>query len=123
MAKAKRDEMKDAAKSGGDDYEFKLPPFDEKAFIRREIQSAKASFWTVGLGIVAGIVSTVVWLIPNTAWWYGWFPIVVAVGALRPLLLRLNFSEEIVAPKALIGSYFMLFFTGLSIWVLAVNFV
>jgi hypothetical protein len=33
----------------------------------------------------------------------------------------MSFSEDVVAWKALAGSYFMLFFTGLSVWILGAN--
>lgn len=118
MAK-KRDEK--AAEKGDEGYEFKLPPFDEKAFVRREVESAKASFWTVGIGILAGIVSTVVWVFAPD-WKYGWLPLIGALLVLRPALKAMGFRDELLTPKALFGSYFMLFFTGLSIWVLGVNF-
>ena len=119
MAKSKRDEKQEEKDS---EYEFKLPSFDEKAFVRREVQSAKASFWTVGMGVLAGVLATVVWLFAPQ-WWYGWIPLVLALVTLRPILQRMGFEGDLVAPKAMIGSYFMLFFTGLSIWVIAVNFV
>jgi hypothetical protein len=118
MAKSKRDEAEDEK----GDYEFKLPAFDERAFIRREVASAKASFYTVGLGVLAGIVATGVQATAGQErWWLGWFVLLAAVVSLRPMLLRLKFPEEIVAPKALFGSYFMMFFTGLSVWILGVN--
>jgi hypothetical protein len=119
MAKSKREEKEEEK---GSEYEFQLPNFDEKAFVRREVQSAKASFWTVGLGFVGGILATVIWLFAP-AWWYGLIPIVLALVALRPLLQRLGFASDLLAPKVMIGSYFMMFFTGLSVWVIAVNFV
>lgn len=119
MAKSKRDEK---AEEASGDYEFKLPPFDEKAFIRREVQGAKASFYTVALGFAAGILSTVVSLLVDpSAWMLGWIPILGTMALLRPILQKLGFSEEAVAWKALFGSFFMLFFTGLAVWIIGVN--
>jgi hypothetical protein len=118
MAKGKKDEAD--AKDG--DYEFKLPAFDEKAFIRREVASAKASFYTVGIGVLAGLLAWgVFYAVGWDRWYYGWVPLALALFTLRPLLLRLKFPEEIVKPRALFGSYFMMFFTGLAVWILAVN--
>lgn len=119
VAKSKRDEDADA-KEG--DYEFVLPSFDERAFIRREVQSARASFITLGLGVLAGILATVTQRVAGQAHWgYGWIAILLSIVALRPLLTAMSFPEDVTKPRALLGSYSMLFFTGLAVWVLGVN--
>lgn len=118
MAKSKREE-KDEEKG---DYEFKLPDFDEKAFIRREKEGARASFITVGIGFAAGVVSTLL-LLTSLDWKVGWLPILAAMAGMRPLLQRMGFSEEAVSWKALAGSFFMLFFTALSVWIVGANLV
>lgn len=115
--KSKRDE-----KSSEGEYEFRLPEFDEKAFVRREVEGAKASFWVLGLGTLAGALSAGLFLLP-VPWWTGWLPLLAAMLGLRPMLERIGFSEELTKPRALVGNYFMLFFTGLAIWILAINFL
>jgi hypothetical protein len=117
-SKSKREETAVAAAEG--DYEFKLPKFDERAFIRREVQSAKASFYTVGLGIAAGILAAGLYALP-IAWQWGWLPILASLAVARPMLQKLGFGDEVVAWKAMFGSLFMLFFTGLAVWILGVN--
>ncbi|HEX2021419.1 MAG TPA: hypothetical protein VHH36_01795 [Candidatus Thermoplasmatota archaeon] len=102
------------------DYEFKLPPFDEKAFIRREIEAARASFWVVGVGVGAGLLAYGLF-VAGLDWKFGWLAILVGLIALRPVLTRAGFSEDVTKPKALIGNYFMIFFTALAVWVLGVN--
>jgi hypothetical protein len=122
MAKAKREEMADAAKAAAEgDYEFKLPAFDEKAFIRREIQTARASFYTLGMGLAGGVGAVVCYALP-VPWSVGWLPIIASLLFIRPTLQKLGFPEEVTAWKALLGSYFMAFFTGLAVWILGVNF-
>lgn len=116
MAKAKREEK---GEEGGD-YEFKLPPFDERAFMRREVQAARASFWTLGLGVLAGLVAYAVFLTPLD-WKYGWVPVFGSLLFLGPMLKRAGFNEDVTKPKALIGSYFMVFFTALAVWILGTN--
>lgn len=118
MAKSRREEK--VEEKG--DYEFRLPEFDEKAFIRREIEGARASFYTVGIGFAAGILSVVL-LASGLDWKLGWLPIFGAMAALRPLLQKMNFSEEAVGWKSLLGSYFMLFFTALSVWIVGANLI
>lgn len=120
-AKSKREEKAVESKSAeGGEYEFKLPAFDEQAFIRREIQSAKASFYTLALGLGAGLVSVLLYALP-IPWYAGWLPIFGAMLGLRPLLAKMGFPEEVTAWKALAGSFFMLFFTALAVWILGVN--
>lgn len=120
MGKSKRDE-KAVEKDG--DYEFKLPDFDEKAFIRREVLGAKASFYTIAVGVLAGVLATVVSLVAPERWQLGWLPIFGSMLALRPVLQRFGFGEESTTWKAMAGSSFMLFFTALSIWIVGVNVV
>lgn len=122
MAKGKREERAAEAASESGDYEFKLPTFDEKAFMRREIMQARASFWTVGIGTLVGLLAAVPPFVGFDFKW-GWLIIGVGMLSLAPILKRAGFGEEVVKPKALFGSYFMLFFTALSVWILVVNFV
>jgi hypothetical protein len=117
MGKSKRDEQ---AEEKDGDYQFQLPPFDEKAFIRREVASAKASFWAVGLGVLAGAAATGVQA-AGLDWKFGWLVLLASVALLQPLLKSRGFSEDVTKPKAIIGSLFMVFFTGLSMWILGVN--
>ncbi|HUR70303.1 MAG TPA: hypothetical protein VM370_13745 [Candidatus Thermoplasmatota archaeon] len=118
MGKLSKREEAEAAKEG--DYEFKLPSFDEKAFIRREVQSARASFYTIALGVAAGVVAAALYYAP-IPWYVGWLPIFASIVALRPMLQRFGFSDEVTAWKALLGSLMMLFFTGLAVWILGIN--
>ena len=120
MPKSKRDE-KATEKEG--EYEFKLPEFDEKAFVRREVLSAKASFYTLAVGVLAGILAVAVNVLAPDRWMLGWLPILGSMVALRPVLQRFGFGEESTSWKAIAGSSFMLFFTALSVWIVGVNVV
>lgn len=119
MAKSKRDEDDDK----GDGYEFKLPDFDEKAFIRREVLSARASFVSLGVGAAGGVLAVVLYFIPGLAWEWGLIPLFASVAFLGRALRGMGFPEEVTAPKALLGTAFMVFFTGLAVWILGINLV
>lgn len=121
MGKAKSKKREEKAAEEGD-YEFQLPDFDEQAFIRREVATARASFWTLGLGFVAGIVAYGISIL-GIDWKLGWLAIIAAMSSLKPMLTKLDFSDEVTETKALLGSYFMLFFTALGIWLLIANLV
>jgi hypothetical protein len=119
MAKSKRDEQAD--EKGGDDA-FQIPTFDEQAFIRREVQSARASFYAVGLGVLGGVVATAIQAL-GADWKLGWIALVASLALLQPLLKARGFGEDVTKAKAIAGSLFMVFFTGLSVWILGVNVV
>lgn len=127
-SKSKRDELGGAAAAAGaasageDGYEFKLPKFDEQAFIRREVLSARASFYTLGLGFVAGLAAVAILASP-LPWSWGWIAIFVSMFGLRPLLTAMKFPEEVTKWKALIGPFIMMFFTALAVWILGANLV
>lgn len=113
---------KDSSGKKDEEYEFELPAFDEEAFVRREVQSARASFYTLGLGFAAGLIALAL-LASGLNFLLGWIPILGAMAFLAPILKRAGFSDEVVAPKALVGGYFMLFFTALGIWIFGANFI
>lgn len=120
MAKAK--DAPKAKETEEGDYEFELPSFDEKAFIRREVGSARASFYTIGLGLAAGLIALAL-LAAGLDWKLGWLPILASMASLGPILKRAGFGDEVIATKALVGSYFMMFFTSLGIWIFGANFI
>ena len=118
MAKSKREEAADAKDDG---YEFQLPEFDEKAFVRREVLSARASFVALGLGAAAGVLSAVLWFVLPSLWYVGWLPILAAALGLRRVLQAMGYPEDVTALRAAFGSMTMVFFTGLAVWILGVN--
>ncbi|MHB8604727.1 MAG: hypothetical protein ACYDCK_05680 [Thermoplasmatota archaeon] len=107
-------------------YEFALPHFDEKAFMRREVEGARVTFYVVGIALAAGILARVLEiagakLAPGGGWLIGWLPILIGLGALAPALRRIGFSAETTAPKAMFGNWFLMFFTALALWILVHN--
>lgn len=102
------------------EYAFPMPDFDEKAFMRREVEGAKISFWAGGAGLVAGLLA---WLVGRFGgdWRLGWLPVLVFMALLGPALKKLHFSDDQTTPKAMFGNWFLLFFTALSVWIVLVN--
>jgi len=120
MAKSKREEIAEEKEDG---YEFELPDFDEKAFVRREVLGARATFVAVGLGLVAGLVAAAIWRWSSLPWQVGLLVLLVGTLAFRPTLQRLDYPEDVTSWRATFGSHFTLFFTGLAVWILAINVV
>lgn len=112
----KREEKE--AKEG--DYEFPMPKFDEKAFMRREVEAARMTFLAAGIGLGAGLLARLVDVVAPD-WKFGWLPILAAVLALQPLFRRLGYSEENTKPRVMFGNWTLVFFTGLAVWVLLHN--
>ena len=128
-SKSKREEMVEGAKgapaasgAGDDGYEFKLPKFDEAAFIRREVLTARASFYTLGLSFFGGLVAVAILASPLD-WRLGWIAILGSMLVLRPVLMKLGFPQDVTKWRALLGSFFMMFFTSLAVWILGANLV
>ncbi len=119
MAKSKREE---AAEAKDDGYEFKLPDFDEKAFVRREVLGARASFIALGIGAGGGALAALLWFVlPQSLWYVGWLPILAASLGLRKVLQAMGYPEDLTSLRAAFGSMTMVFFTGLAVWILGVN--
>lgn len=119
MAKDARKSKDEKGEKGGD-YEFPMPKFDEKAFMRREVESARITFLTVFIGLGAGVLARLADAYGGN-WRLGWLPLLLLLAGLQPLLQRMGYSEENTKPKAMFGNWFLLFFTGLAVWVLLHN--
>ena len=104
-----------------EDYEFRPPDFDEKAFLQKELRDSRTALMTiiyaVCFGIVAGLIST---LGSNLA------PVAFLVGITGIVTLKYFYAIVKVDISGLkkrnwagnIGTYF---FTFLAIWVLMLN--
>lgn len=104
----------------GEAYDFQMPAFDEKAFMRRELESARITFWTVGVALVVGFLAFALGRYGGD-WRLGLVPIALALATLGPALKRLGYSEEQTGPKMMFGNWFLLFFTALAVWIIALN--
>lgn len=109
-----------AASADAEPYEFPMPKFDEKAFMRREVESARMSFIAVGLGVLAGVLARLADYATGN-FLTGWIPILALLVGLTPLFRRLGYSEENTTPKSMFGNWSLLFFTGLALWVVLYN--
>jgi len=117
LAKKSSDEKQD----GESDYTFVIPEFDEAAYREKDILSTRITFAVVAFGVVVGIIAWVLTILPGIDWRLGWLPLFAGTAALKPALQRFKFPEDSLNFRALWGSYFLLFFTALAIWVLLFN--
>ena len=104
-----------------DDYEFRPPDFDEKAFLQKELRDSRTALMTiiyaVCFGIVAGLIST---LGSNLA------PVAFLVGITGIVTLKYFYAIVKVDTSGLkkrnwAGNIGTFFFTFLAIWVLMLN--
>ena len=108
MTKKKKDE----------EYEFKLPEFDEKEYMEKEMEDAKFSFIVLGYSVLIGVVSFL--LLPLS------FEVALAVGVLAGFGLKfvsLPFGMDISKfdKKKLVGNAAMYILTWLAVLMLLCN--
>jgi len=108
MTKKKKDE----------EYEFKLPEFDEKEYMEKEMEDAKFSFIVLGYSVLIGVVSFL--LLPSS------FEVALAVGLLAGFGLKfvsLPFGMDISKfdKKKLVGNAAMYILTWLAVLMLLCN--
>lgn len=117
---AKRRKEKDEE----EDKPFKIPKFDEEAFLKRERRNIKATFISLFFGILMALVCFGFWALmgKNDLRW----PLVLLVGVinaafLKYIFLRLNIDLTDFGRKNWFGSYAIYFFTWLIVFIVIVN--
>ncbi len=109
-----------------DEYTLPVPDFDERAFLKKEIDGARTTFVTVFLGIAVGLLArgsdwVGITYMGASGYMLGWIVIAIGMAGLAPLLRLVGFSEELTEPRQMAGNWFLLFFTSLAIWVFSHN--
>jgi len=117
---AKRRKEKDEE----EDKPFKVPKFDEEAFLKRERRNIKATFISFLFGILMALICFGFWALmgDNDQRWL----LVLLVGVidaafLKYIFIRLNIDLTDFAKKNWFGSYAVYFFTWLVIFIVIVN--
>ena len=108
MTKKKKDE----------EYEFKLPEFDEKEYMEKEMEDAKFSFIVLGYSVLIGVVSFL--LLPLS------FEVALAVGVLAGFGLKfvcLPFGMDVTKfdKKKWLGNAAMYILTWLAVLMILCN--
>lgn len=108
MTKKKKDE----------EYEFKLPGFDEKEYMEKEMEDAKFSFIVLGYSVLIGVVSFL--LLPLS------FEVALAVGVLAGFGLKflpLPFGMDVTKfdKKKWLGNGIMYILTWLAVLMILCN--
>ncbi len=99
-------------------YEFKIPEFDEKEFLRKEVRDSKALFVTFGYAVLIGIVSFgLSFLDVALAALVGF----IAIVFLRHLYPLVNVDTTKLEKKQWAGNIIMYLFAWLAIWILLTN--
>lgn len=117
---AKRRKEKDE----GEDKPFKIPKFDEEAFLKRERRNIKTTFISFLFGSLMALVCFGFWVLmgKNDLRW----ELVLLVGVinaafLKYIFLRLNIDFSDFGRKNWFGSYAIYFFTWLIAFIVIVN--
>jgi len=119
MAKRRKEKDED------EDKPFKVPKFDEEAFLKRERRNIKASFIAFLFGLLMAFVCFGFWALMGPSSAFRW-PLVLLVcvanaAFIRYIYLRVNLDLEDFAKKNWFFTYAIYFFTWLLIFIVIVN--
>lgn len=114
---AKRKKKEDAEE---DDLPFKLPEFDRRGFILKEISQAKILFAISGLSIIFGILAFIFTKELNNAI----IGLLVGIAGFFPIKRTAEWAADtsMLEKKDWLGHYAIYFLTFLAIWVLLFNY-
>ena len=115
MARRRRDEKKEE-----EDEVFKIPEFDEKEYIEKEIEKSKASVGILSLAVLFALISSFVFYI-SLSW-----PLSALVGLLGLALFKFTYplfkvNSSVLEKKDYAGHVFLYLFTWLAIFILLIN--
>lgn len=120
MAKRRKDKEDEET----EEQDFKLPKFDEEAFIKKEKEKIRATFLSFAFGFIVAIITFGFWqlLVDSPVQWTLIFLLGVFNAAwLRYLFARLGVSEEILERKGMFTSYAIYFLTWLFVLIVLIN--
>jgi hypothetical protein len=114
MARKKRKDDKEE-----EEYEWKPPEFDEKAFLKKDMVGTKALMMAAGVAVLFGALAALTWDSVNEMIGY-----VVYIGGVVVLYLLYRFMGQITAEmdkKSIIGNVALYFMLALGVWILLIN--
>jgi len=101
---------------------IKLPEFDDEAFMKEETRAGKVSFIAIGWGVVAGIISAMVfWLVGYDLWQ---LPLVIGFVLMVGILGLLRFFKIDIKElnwKNWVGAALSYLATGLIVFIILIN--
>lgn len=108
----------------GEDYEFKMPDFDEDAFIHKEMVSFRTTSILFVWGIIAALISWGIYEAMDgakSAWWIGLVIMAVFSYLLRFIYTALKVDIRHFGRREWFGTFFLMFFSWLAFFILLVN--
>ncbi|MCL1984052.1 MAG: hypothetical protein FWG58_01480 [Methanomassiliicoccaceae archaeon] len=117
MAKKRRRESNEPEET----YEFVPPEFDEKEFLLKDLYGTKVLIVVTALAVVVGILAACLHKALPDYWWIGMLLMILALLAMKQLLILLKFRADLLEQKTMIGNYMLFFFLSLGIWIILLN--
>lgn len=118
---AKRRKEKDEE----EDKPFKIPKFDEEAFLKKERRNIKSSFLSFLFGGLMALICFGFWALMGKETGLRWPLVLLVVIAnaifLRQIFMRLNVDLTDFGKRNWFGSYAIYFFTWLIVFIVLVN--
>jgi hypothetical protein len=118
---AKRRKEKDEE----EDKPFKIPKFDEKAFLKKEKRNIKTSFLSFLFGCLMALICFGFWALMGKEFGLRWALVLLVAFAnaifLRAVFTRLKIDLSDFGRRNWFGSYAIYFFTWLIVFIVLVN--
>ncbi len=106
-----------------EEFEFKIPEFDEKTFTKKEKRNVKVTFVAFTFGLIIGMVSQFLWtgMTPSIRW-----PLILlfslsVIPILRYTITKLNIDTSDYGKKEWVANYSVYFFTWLTVLIVLIN--
>jgi len=118
MAKRRRE------KDEEEDKPFKLPKFDEEAFLKRERRNIKTTFFSFLFGGFVALICFGFWALMGSNDYRWWLVLLVGIftaSFLKAIFLRLKIDLNDFGRKNWFGSYAIYFVTWLIVLIVLVN--
>lgn len=115
---------KGEGKGKDEEYEFKMPDFDEDAFIHKEMVSFRTTSILFVWGIIAALASWGIYEAMDGAkgaWWIGLAIMAVFAYLLRFIYPALKVDIRHFGRREWFGTFFLIFFAWLAFFILFIN--
>jgi hypothetical protein len=102
-----------------EEFEWIPPEFDEKTFLKKDIEATRALIVTVIMCVVFAVIGYLVGVAVHFA--LGFVVVFVGIYLLRFVLPLARVNMDNIEKKSMLGNYLLFFFLFLGLWVLFMN--
>lgn len=101
-------------------YEFVPPEFDEKQFLKDEMNATKRIAVTIGYGALFGVIAALLMILTRNGY-LGLFLLIIGFWFMRYLFAAMKIDLSKFTRRTWLESGVWFFFTFLAVWILVIN--